>query len=60
MITDKSAEVLQHFNVLVYFGRVSQKIIITKLKSRFCQPKFVFVGKRNQSSNCPGTFVRGV
>ena len=45
MITNKGAEVLQHFNFLVYFGRTSQKIIITNFKSLDRKPKFVFVLK---------------
>ena len=56
----KRAEVLQQFDDLVHFLRVSQKIIIAKLKSRYHQPEFVFVRKGNRSLNCPDTFVRGV
>ena len=38
------AEVLQHFNVLVYIGRVSEEIIIAKQKRGFItKPVFAFV-----------------
>ena len=41
----KSIEVLQYFNVLVHFERVSQKVIITLLKTLHRQPKFVLPKK---------------
>ena len=41
----KRAEVLQQFDDLVHFVRVSQKIIIAKLKSRYHQPEFVLSEK---------------
>ena len=59
-ITDENIEVLQHFAALAHFGRVSQKIFITRLRSRYRKPEFAFVRKGNRLSNCPDTFVTGV
>ena len=59
-IMDENTKLLQHFVVLVHFERVSQKIIIARLRSHYQAPEFVFVRKGNRSSNCPDTFVTGV